>query len=90
MSDGDYARPGDTPGNATASLVLGILGIVLCPIVCSVLAIVFGNQARDQIRRDPSLGGAGIAQAGFILGIVGTALYGTILVIWVIAIAAAT
>lgn len=65
------AGPRRTPGKATASLVLGIVGLAFCPVVCSVLAIVLGRQAREQIAADPSLGGDGVAQAGFILGIVG-------------------
>ena len=85
-----YRAPGQqqTPGNAIAALVLGILGLILCPIVCSVLAIVFGQQAKSQIERDPNLTGAGLAQAGFIMGIVGLVLYGLFILIWVIAIAA--
>lgn len=77
-----------TPGNAIASLVLGILGLILCPIICSVLAIVFGRQAKDQIERDPNLTGAGLATAGYIMGIVGLVLYGLLILFWVIAIAA--
>jgi hypothetical protein len=68
--------------------VLGILGLVLCPIICSVLAIMYGNQARREIERDPSLGGAGTATAGYVLGIVGLALYGLFLLIWIVAIGA--
>lgn len=64
-------QQGRTPGKATASLVLGITGLLVCPIVCSVLAIVFGSQAKAEIARDPSLGGAGVANAGYMLGIVG-------------------
>ena len=79
-----------TPGNAIASLVLGILGLVLCPIICSVLAIVFGQQARGQIERDPNLTGAGLAQAGYIMGIVGLVLYGLLILFWIIAIGAAS
>jgi hypothetical protein len=78
-----------TPGNAVASLVLGILGIILCPLICSVLAIIFGRQAKDEIERDPSLGGAGMAQAGYILGLVGLGLFALGLVFWVVVIAAA-
>ncbi len=63
-----------TPGKATASLVLGIVGLFICPIVCSVLAIVFGHQARQEIDADPALGGRGMATAGFVLGIVGLAI----------------
>jgi hypothetical protein len=83
-----YQPAARTPGNATASLVLGILGLVFCPIVCSLLAIIFGRQARDQIERDPSLTGAGTANAGYILGIVGLALYGLLFLVWIIALGA--
>jgi hypothetical protein len=83
-----YQPAGRTPGTATASLVLGILGLVLCPIICSVLAIVYGHQARQEIERNPSLGGAGTANAGYILGIVGLALYGILVLVWLVAVAA--
>ncbi len=71
---GPPAGGGRTPGKATASLILGIIGLLICPIVCSVLAIVFGQQAKQEIDADPSLSGRGMAQAGFILGIIGIAL----------------
>ena len=77
-----------TPGNAVAALVLGILGIIFCPIICSVLAIIFGRQAKDQIERDPNLTGAGLAQAGYIMGIVGLALVALGIVFWIVVIAA--
>lgn len=77
-----------TPGSAVAALVLGILGLVFCPIVCSVLAIIFGQQAKGEIERDPSLGGAGMATAGFVMGIVGLALYGGLLLLWAIVLGA--
>jgi hypothetical protein len=86
-------RPGvqqQTPGNAVASLVLGILGLVLCPIICSVIAIVLGRQAKEQIERDPNLTGSGLATAGYIMGIVGLAIYGLLLAFWIIAIALAS
>ena len=75
------------PGKATASLVLGIVGIFICPLVCSVLAIIFGQQARRQIKQDPSLGGEGVSTAGYILGIVGVVLFGAIILFWIVAIA---
>ena len=83
------AQQQQTPGNAVASLVLGILGLIFCPIICSVVAIILGQQAKQQIARDPNLGGAGLAQAGYIMGIVGLALYGIILAFWIVAIALA-
>lgn len=76
-----------TEGTAIASLVLGIAGFIVCPLICSVLAIVFGTQAKNKIRQDPSLQGEGMAQAGFVLGIIGLAV-GVILLLIVILAAA--
>ena len=70
-----------------ASLVLGIAGFVVCPFVCSILAIIFGQQAKNKIRMDPSLQGQGMAQAGFVLGIIGLAI--SVIVLLIIIIAAA-
>lgn len=59
---------------ATTALVLGILGLVVCGL-CAPFAWQIGNEelrAIDAGRRDPS--NRGTAQAGRILGIVGTAL----------------
>ena len=63
-----------TESSAVASLVLGILGFVACPVVCSILAIVFGNQAKNRIRANPALEGENLAKAGIILGWVGVGL----------------
>src|SRR5947208_13401189 len=82
-----YGGARRTEGLAVASLVLGIAGFVVCPLICSVLAIIFGQQAKNKIRQDPSLQGAGMAQAGFVLGIISLAL-GIILLIVVIIAAA--
>jgi hypothetical protein len=76
-----------TEGLAVASLVLGIAGFVVCPLICSVLAVIFGQQAKNKIRMDPSLQGEGMAQAGFILGIIGLAVGVIVLIIVVIAAA---
>ncbi len=78
-----YAPPmvtGST-SKATASMVLGIVGIVfgLCgcygvviSLPCSILAIVFGGQMKQAIASDPSLAGMlGTAKAGVIMGWVG-------------------
>jgi len=78
-----YGQP-RTEGTAVASLVLGIAGVLVCPIICSVLAIVSGVQAKNKIRQDPSLQGAGMAQAGFILGIVALVLYGLLFIVGII------
>ena len=61
-----------TSGNATASLVLGIVGLIICPLICSVLAIVYGRRARRDIDASSgSLAGRGNATAGIVLGWIG-------------------
>lgn len=64
-----------TEGTAVASLVLGIAGFVVCPLIPSILAVVFGNQAQRKISDDPSLEGEGMAKAGVILGWIGIGLF---------------
>jgi len=65
-----------TSGLAIASLVLGIIGLVLFmtiipPVVCSILAIIFGAIALKKIKKDSSLkGGRGLAITGIVLGII--------------------
>jgi hypothetical protein len=62
-------------GMAIASLLLGALGWPFCGIG-SVLAIVFGFIARDQIRRSNGYqSGAGMAVAGIILGFIGASFW---------------
>jgi hypothetical protein len=84
MSFQDYPPPPNygqwgpqTSGKATAAMVLGICGITMCPIICSILAIVFAKQAYTEI--DYSGGrftGRDQAKAGLILGWVGLGLWG--------------
>jgi hypothetical protein len=71
---GGYAAP-RTDGLATASLVLGILGVLCCGILAPVAAIM-GFVSRNRITASGgALGGGGLAMAGLILGIVGTLLW---------------
>lgn len=59
---------------ATTSLVLGILGVVLCQIIAP-FAWAMGKRTMDEIDASQGrFGGRGAAQAGYILGIVGTVL----------------
>lgn len=72
---------------ATMSLVLGILGVVVCGVLAP-FAWRIGKQALNDI--DASGGqitGRGMAQAGYILGIIGTAILGIALVVFVVATA---
>jgi len=82
-----YVQPVGSSSKATPSLVLGIVGILCCGI-CAILAIIFGKQAKDEIAANPGMEGAGMAQAGFILGIVGCAVWGISLLVYLIALAA--
>lgn len=53
-------------GLGIASLVCGILGLLMMPFILSTLAIIFGVIGRRQNQR--------YAQAGLVLGIIGLAL----------------
>ena len=74
MSTASFPVVRRTEGRAIASLVLGIVGVVLFPVVPSVLAIWLGVTARHRIRDDATLDGEGMATAGVILGVVGLVL----------------
>jgi len=66
-----YAQPPPTSNMALASLIMGILGWLVLPIVGSILAIVLGHAALGEIdRSEGQVGGRGLAQAGLILGYV--------------------
>ena len=70
------APPGRrTSGQAVASLVLAICGLIIVPLICSGLAIFFGIMGRRETERDPTMQGRGIATAGLTIGIVGLALW---------------
>lgn len=77
-------EPGN--GEATAALVLGIIAIVLVvplgifaitlplALICAVIAIVLGRSGRRKVDRGQTSQKRGQAQAGFIMGVVGTVL----------------
>jgi hypothetical protein len=72
------ARPPDTNGLATTSLVLGLVGLLLLlpsggllSLPCSFYAWRTGVQARRRVAEGVTTAGEGTAQAGRILGIVG-------------------
>ncbi|MEI6252300.1 MAG: DUF4190 domain-containing protein, partial [Mycobacteriaceae bacterium] len=67
-------RPPDHP-QAVTSMVLGILGLVCCGLA-SPFAIWLGRKSVREIDASGGRWGArGQAQAGFIMGIIGTALW---------------
>jgi hypothetical protein len=65
-----YAPPARATSNtALASLICGILGWSLLPLIGSVLAIVLGHMAKNEIKASGgTLGGDGLATIGLILG----------------------
>lgn len=61
--------PRKTSGLAIASLVSGILGWSILPLLGSIVAIVTGHIARNEVQRAPDrVEGSGMALAGLILG----------------------
>jgi uncharacterized protein DUF4190 len=74
---GKFAAPAPNAGSATtsakasASLTLGIVGLLFLPVVLSTMAIVLGALALRETDRRPGVRGRGMAIAGLALGIVG-------------------
>jgi len=64
-----------------AAIVLGVVGIVglplvlvhplgmIVPIVCALLAVIFGFTFRGRVRKGQAQGATGLATAGVVLGI---------------------
>ena len=70
-----YAPP-DHP-QATTALVLGIVGLVVCAVVAP-FAWAMGRRTVSEIDSSQGrLGGRGQAQAGYVLGMIGTVILGT-------------
>lgn len=67
--------PPRTSGLAVASLVFGILGWTLLPFVGSIVAVVLGHIARNEVRQSPAaVEGDGLAVAGLVLGYIAIGL----------------
>lgn len=65
--------PQGTNKKAIWALVLGILGLLCCGFITGIPALILGNSAKKEI--DAGNGsGRGLAQAGFILGIISIVL----------------
>jgi hypothetical protein len=68
-----YPQARSSNGMAIASLVCGIVGLVVLWVVLSPLAIIFGGIGLSRANRGAS--GRGMAIAGIVLGIVGLVGY---------------
>lgn len=74
-----------TSGKATASLVLGLLGLVIC--LAGIPAIILGHMALSEIKKSAGrLKGDGMALAGLIMGYLSIVALPVILIIAAIAI----
>ncbi len=61
--------PPPTSSLSLTSLIMGIIGWVLLPVVGSIIAVITGHMAKKEIRESRGLlGGDGMASAGLILG----------------------
>lgn len=73
----EYVPPAQharSDGGATGSLVCGILGFLICPLILSIVAVILGHTSRGRIARsNGALLGSGKALAGLILGYLGIA-----------------
>jgi hypothetical protein len=81
-----FTGPRRTDGQAVASLVLGIVGLIMCPLIPSIIAVILGNQSKQRLADDPMLQGEELARVGVILGWVGIAIGGIGLVIGILAL----
>ena len=66
---GDGFRAVNNNGKATASLICGIVGLIVAGIILGIVALVLGTRAKKEIAQTGQ-GGAGMATAGVVLGIV--------------------
>ncbi|GEN81140.1 hypothetical protein AFE02nite_28740 [Actinotalea fermentans] len=69
-----YPAPTTTNGLAVASLVLGLVGLFLIPILASIAAVITGHIARKQVR-ERGEGGDGLAVGGLVTGYLGAVIW---------------
>lgn len=75
-----------TDSQATVALVLGILSLLPCCWVLGPVAFFLGNAARGRIEASGgTVAGGGMATAGMILGIIGSAFL-ALIILYVIAV----
>ncbi|WP_410771801.1 DUF4190 domain-containing protein [Fontibacillus sp. BL9] len=79
--------PAKTNGKSIASLVLGILSIVIPYVgfLMGIVAIVFASLSFKELKRTGEQG-RGLSIAGLVCGIIGTAIYGIILLLLILAV----
>ena len=96
-TDGPYGpqppyggQPAPTHGSATTALVLGILSLVICTPL-GIPAYIIGRRAeREVLASQGTLSGAGLAKAGWILGLIAMILMVVFILLLVVLIAVGT
>lgn len=79
-----YAAPNN--GSGTAALILGIISIACCGLLAGIPAIILGKKGMA-LADSGQANNRGVAQAGYILGIIGTILSVLGLIAWVFLLA---
>jgi hypothetical protein len=70
-----YAVQPPTSTSAILSLIFSIAGFVIVPIIGGIVGVILGNSAKKEIANSGgTVGGAGLAQAGVIIGWINIAL----------------
>lgn len=71
-----FVAPPRTDGFAVTAMVLGIIALVTCyfGIILGTIAVVFGHLSLGKIKREPQLGGKGMAIAGLVCGYISIAV----------------
>lgn len=85
MSEPQIPPPPESKASSrsTTALILGILGLLCCPI-CGPFAWYMGHQETKAIKgRLSSPAGQGLATAGMVLGILGT-IYLAFVLLWIV------
>ena len=78
-----YGLPPEPHPKSTTAMVLGIVGVVLCPFV-GIGGLVMGRRVRQEIDAEPQrYSGRGPATAGYVLGII-SVVYSVLVVLYVI------
>lgn len=78
-----YPAPPANNGLAVASLVLGIAGLFVIPLLGSIAAVIMGHIARRQIR-ERGEGGDGMAVGGLVTGYLGVVVWLAIVAVAII------
>ncbi len=75
MPNPSYTRPPANDGFAITSMVCGIIAVLSCYFggILGTVAVVFGHISLRKIKKDPNLGGKGMAIAGLVTGYIGIA-----------------